>query len=647
MRTLTAALSGLFLAGAVFAQTAQYGDPDFGWHTTYRYGFPVKLTLDETGDVPYDFNGDLELPFTLSHEATVWLAVYTEGANPPATDGGGPGGAVVRAAGIDELVYVSAGVDKAAGAGTITWDGTDYNGDKVAAGTYRYYLFAIDQSTTPTIVGGGNSPWAQATRFDPTDDPNAPMVYWTYHATDIEGGSNAHTIRRAPMGTDYSVFYPVEEGAEKQIPYETFGIPWVNEMTGADADGGWNDMGSLEIDPADNSVIYVIKYRNTPSVGVFKAIIDEEAGTINPDPDWPVADPGRFVPFDERMPGSALRAEQHHPWASDDGLIWVSHRPNGWPVQPAVYSLDRATGEIMDMIDYTEYYTTPWVDADGADQMKVSGPWGLDVDDTGIYTSGLDAHQFWDNVAEGDFFNLQSFPMKRGFDGSLIWQNRNGDGFIERLYGPEAEAAGGDPNGFDQLTNSEVAATSWGISVWGGYNTPIEGRVLGPDGSGLFKVDIPGVPPGTNPGYVRWINHGSAWDGYYTQYGGQITANHTPADLITGLIGDQFTAVAEVGAGATPASSSLGDAYPNPANPDVTIPFEIGGLGEDVTVRIAVYNTTGQEVAELVNEPLSSAIYEATWDGLDANGYPVASGVYVYELTAGGFVDSKRLTLVK
>ena len=651
MRILLCLLS-LVLASGAYAQTASYGDPDFSFQTTYRFGFPEKLTLGGTGGVAYDFSGEVDIPFTLDRGATVWLAVYTEGANPPSTDAGGPGGAMVQAAGLDRLVYVSDGVVMAAGDGAIAWDGTDYNGNAVPAGTYRYYLFAVDQTAQPTIVGGGNSPWGPTTGFDPSENPEAPWVYWTAHVSD-DGSENTQYVRRGVMGTDYSGFYPAEEGAEKTVAYENYPIPWSYELVGQEASGGWTDNSDLKIDPADNNVLYVTKFRNSPTVGVFRAILDEENDTILPDPDWPVANPGQFVAFDARIPSAALKAEQHHPWGGDDGLIWIANRPDpvgdstpeSFPAQPAVYSLDRATGEIVDMIDYSDYYMTDWVDADGNDRIKVHGPWALDVDDTGIYTGGVDGHQFWDNVAEGDWFQLESFPTKRGFDGELIWQNRNGDGFIERLFGPEAEAAGVDPN--TQLVNCDASVTSWGVTTWSGYNTPIEGWVLGPDGSGLFTIDVKGVPGGALPAFTRWVDIGSSWDGYYTQYGsGSLTANHVPADMISGLVGSSATAVQEVG-GATPSSSALGNSYPNPGNPNITIPFEIADIDAGAHVRITVYNTAGQEVAVLVDEPLRAAVYEATWDGLDASGNQVASGVYFYQMTSGDFVDSKRMSLLK
>ena len=128
-------LSLVLASGLAYGQTTDYGDPDFSFQTSYRYGFPEKLTLDEAGDLNHDFSGSLEVPVSMDQDATVWLAIYTEGANPPARDAAGPGGAVARAAGIDELVWVSEGVDMSAGSGSISWDGTDWEGNAVAART--------------------------------------------------------------------------------------------------------------------------------------------------------------------------------------------------------------------------------------------------------------------------------------------------------------------------------------------------------------------------------------------------------------------------------------------------------------------------------------------------------------------------------
>jgi hypothetical protein len=59
-------------------------------------------------------------------------------------------------------------------------------------------------------------------------------------------------------------------------------------------------------------------------------------------------------------------------------------------------------------------------------------------------------------------------------------------------------------------------------------------------------------------------------------------------------------------------------------------------------VKLVVFDLLGREVAVLVNERKAPGSYEATFD---ANG--LASGVYVYRLTAGSFVQSRKMVLVK
>ncbi|MBM2841696.1 MAG: hypothetical protein HW412_2224 [Bacteroidetes bacterium] len=81
--------------------------------------------------------------------------------------------------------------------------------------------------------------------------------------------------------------------------------------------------------------------------------------------------------------------------------------------------------------------------------------------------------------------------------------------------------------------------------------------------------------------------------------------------------------------------------FPNPFNPTTTIQFTIPVRTYGRT-SLRVYDLLGREVATLVNEVKSPGEYRTTWD---ASG--VASGVYFYRLTAGGFVQTKRLVLLQ
>ena len=88
----------------------------------------------------------------------------------------------------------------------------------------------------------------------------------------------------------------------------------------------------------------------------------------------------------------------------------------------------------------------------------------------------------------------------------------------------------------------------------------------------------------------------------------------------------------------------LSQNYPNPFNPTTNITF---GLPKESNVTIDVYNLMGQKVATLVNERINAGYHTVNWNGRDASGNRVTSGVYIYKITAGDFAKSKKMLLVK
>ena len=88
-----------------------------------------------------------------------------------------------------------------------------------------------------------------------------------------------------------------------------------------------------------------------------------------------------------------------------------------------------------------------------------------------------------------------------------------------------------------------------------------------------------------------------------------------------------------------PAEFRLQQNYPNPFNPTTTIAFSIPAAGH-VTLR--VYNVLGQEVATLWDGFMAPQTNKVTFDAVD-----LASGVYLYRLTAPGVVQVKKMVLAK
>ncbi len=93
-----------------------------------------------------------------------------------------------------------------------------------------------------------------------------------------------------------------------------------------------------------------------------------------------------------------------------------------------------------------------------------------------------------------------------------------------------------------------------------------------------------------------------------------------------------------------PTEFNLAQNYPNPFNPETTIKYALPKL---VDVEITIYNILGQKVKTLINEPQKAGFKKAKWDGTNDYGLKVGSGVYIYRLRAGDFVDQMKMVFLK
>ncbi len=95
---------------------------------------------------------------------------------------------------------------------------------------------------------------------------------------------------------------------------------------------------------------------------------------------------------------------------------------------------------------------------------------------------------------------------------------------------------------------------------------------------------------------------------------------------------------------APPNQIELFQNFPNPFNPTTTISFY---LPEKTRAVLSIYNVDGRVVTTLVDDTLDERHREVTWDGKDASGSPVSSGVYFYRLTAGNSTLTKKMVLLR
>jgi hypothetical protein len=102
----------------------------------------------------------------------------------------------------------------------------------------------------------------------------------------------------------------------------------------------------------------------------------------------------------------------------------------------------------------------------------------------------------------------------------------------------------------------------------------------------------------------------------------------------------------EVDVDITPKEFILHQNYPNPFNPSTNIQYSIGTRQ---FVQLKVYDVWGNEIATLVNEEKPSGLYNIkfTMTNLPAGRQGFSSGIYFYKLQAGGFVQTKKMILMK
>jgi len=88
-----------------------------------------------------------------------------------------------------------------------------------------------------------------------------------------------------------------------------------------------------------------------------------------------------------------------------------------------------------------------------------------------------------------------------------------------------------------------------------------------------------------------------------------------------------------------PADFNLAQNYPNPFNPSTTISFSVP---VESFVTLSVYDLMGQEIVSLVKEVRQAGNYEINFDAAG-----LSSGTYIYKITAGNFIQSKKLMVLK
>ncbi|HSD62243.1 MAG TPA: T9SS type A sorting domain-containing protein [Ignavibacteriaceae bacterium] len=257
------------------------------------------------------------------------------------------------------------------------------------------------------------------------------------------------------------------------------------------------------------------------------------------------------------------------------------------------------------------------------------------------------------------------------------WTNGNPDGWFPNNIPPLYST-------ITQTSSAHSGSSALQGTVVSYFDTPISPLILsGTDGQGFPYTSHPGSFHGFYKmttvggdylsGYAvfikngqfigsAYINLGSA--GSYTEFATDITWStaDNPDSAQIGLIVVNDNDTVHIGTifylddlnfsnsvdvkqnGITPFKFELAQNYPNPFNPSTVISYSIP---EQSFVSLKIYNLLGQEVASLVNEEKSAGNYKVDFSTSGAAGDNLASGIYIYRLTAGDLVQTKKMMLLK
>ena len=93
-----------------------------------------------------------------------------------------------------------------------------------------------------------------------------------------------------------------------------------------------------------------------------------------------------------------------------------------------------------------------------------------------------------------------------------------------------------------------------------------------------------------------------------------------------------------------PGLFALHQNYPNPFNPITSLRY---GLPEQALVTLTIYDLMGRKVTQLVSTTQEAGYQSVRWDATDSFGKPVSAGVYLYQIRAGDFVQTRKMVLLK
>jgi hypothetical protein len=228
------------------------------------------------------------------------------------------------------------------------------------------------------------------------------------------------------------------------------------------------------------------------------------------------------------------------------------------------------------------------------------------------WSAGIRVNQDPINNGKVQFYPIMAVDINGGIN-IVYYDNRNSAGPADSLIDVFLSRS---TNGGDNWTDYKISDHRFKPKTAQGFGPGLWGDNIGITTTSDYKL------------YPVWMDDFNSSPGLYQVWSVIIDLNTIGIQKIGTEI---------------PAAFSLQQNFPNPFNPSTTIRFNIPAVGTfPRTVRLTIYDNSGREATELVNQVLQPGSYETAWD---ASNY--SSGIYYYRLTAGDFSESKKMILVK
>lgn len=325
-------------------------------------------------------------------------------------------------------------------------------------------------------------------------------------------------------------------------------------------------------------------------------------------------------------------------WSSP---IWVNSPGEAMPSEPPVVSIAQLRENFANGIPRRMGWTNITIRgvATVGREFGERGPGFLQDDTGGIAVFGS---QFTEQVIPGFALEMEVTGAVSFFNGQTEFIPYS----VKRLRSssfpqPEQASTGQIAQEGESLEGKLVRVT--GANISGSFPpTGANANLTINDGTGpcTLRIDkdtnIPGNP--TPSGKVNITGVVGQFDSEPPYDSGYQLLPRSMADI------EIVTHVEKSPSPGLPERFILGQNYPNPFNPETNIPFKLPRKSQ---VKLVIIDTRGQIIKTLVNKTMEAGEYQILWDSKDDTGKSVASGVYLYRLTAGSFTMVKKMVVLR